>query len=103
MTLLELVKKYRGTAKFNVDGIIDDAREDLVVFMNSEYDAIKDEIINGEVTRYNISAFASNVPTIDVVVKLKTEDEQPDTPATPSTPDTPASGEDTGDTESPAE
>lgn len=86
MTLLELVKKYKGTAKFNVDGIIDDSREDLVVFMNDEYGAIKDEIINGEVTRYRVAAIVGSVPTIDVVVKLKVESEPEPEPVIPDTP-----------------
>lgn len=92
MTLLELVKKYKGTARFNVDGIIDDAREDLVVFMNDEYSAIKDEIINGEVTRYSVSSFVGNAPTIDVVVKPKVTSEpesgqQPEQTAPSNTPE----------------
>lgn len=90
MILLELVKKYKGTAKFNVDGIIDDAREDLVVFMNNEYSAIKDEIINGEVTRYCVAAIVGNIPTIDVVVKPKVESEpEPEPEPEPTVPDTP--------------
>lgn len=98
MTLLELVKKYKGTAKFNVDGIIDDAREDLVVFMNNEYSAIKDEIINGEVTRYCVAAIVGNIPTIDVVVKPKiaSEPEPEQQPATtkPEDPPEPETGDD---------
>ena len=76
MKLIELIEKYKGTAKFDVDTISDGESKDAIVFTNAEHEAVKDEIVNGEIVRYYVSAFVNNAPTINVVVKP--EEKQPE-------------------------
>lgn len=69
MKLIELVQKYKGAVTFDVNNIVDDNSEDVVVFMADEVDAIKDEIVNAEVSKFSVIAFSGGVPTIKVLLK----------------------------------
>lgn len=73
MTLIELVKKYKGDARFDVNSFVDDNSEDVVVFMNNEADAIKENILNAEVVKFRVSGIHDGVPTINVLVREETE------------------------------
>lgn len=74
MTLIELVKKYKGNARFDVNGLVDDNSEDVVVFMTSEAEAIKDTILNAEVVRFCVSGIHDGLPTISVLVREASEE-----------------------------
>lgn len=69
MTLIELVKKYKGDARFDVNGLVDDNSEDVVVFLNTEAEAIKDTILNADVVRFRVSGIHDGLPTINVLVR----------------------------------
>lgn len=69
MTLIELVKKYKGNARFDVNGLVDDNSEDVVVFLNTEAEAIKESILNAEVVRFRVSGIYDGIPTINVLVR----------------------------------
>jgi len=74
MTLKEFVKKYRGTARFDVNAIVDDNVEDVIVFQNTEVDAIKDSILNADVVRFMVFEIASGIPTIKADVRETSAD-----------------------------
>ena len=78
MKLIDLVKAYKGNAKFDVNTVVDDETKDVIVFTNAEIDAVKDEIIGGEIVKFYVSAYINNSPTINVVIKP--EEKTPDTP-----------------------
>ncbi|MCM1090033.1 MAG: hypothetical protein NC413_04265 [Muribaculum sp.] len=71
MKLFELVEKYKGTAKFDVNAVADGENKDMIVFANDERNAVKDEIMNGEVLRYTVTKLVNTTPTISVVIKLE--------------------------------
>lgn len=73
MTLIDLVKKYKGDARFDVNGLVDDNSEDVVVFLNNEAEAIKDTILNADVVRFRVSGIHDGLPTINVLVRETTE------------------------------
>lgn len=75
MTLIDLVKKYKGDARFDVNGLVDDNSEDVVVFLNTEADAIKETILNAEVVRFRVSGIHDGLPTINVLVREATDPE----------------------------
>lgn len=79
MTLVELVKKYKGDARFDVNNFVDDNSEDVVVFMDTEVEAIKENILNAEVVRFRVSGIHDGVPTINVLVREATEPDEPET------------------------
>lgn len=82
MTLIELVKKYKGDARFDVNSVVDDNSEDVVVFLNTEAEAIKESILNAEIVRFRVSGIYDGLPTINVLVRENKESEDPDTPDT---------------------
>lgn len=81
MTLIELVKKYKGDARFDVNSVIDDNSEDVVVFLNTEAEAIKEGILNADVVRFRVSGIHDGLPTINVLVR-DTKEPEPDEPET---------------------
>lgn len=80
MTLKDLVTKYKSDAeaRFDVNILRDDNIEDVVVFMNSEVEAIKDSIVEAEVSRFRVTSFNNGIPTLTVLVR---EAAEPDPPA----------------------
>lgn len=72
MKLQELVKKYKGTARFDVNAIVNDNVEDVIVFHNTEVDALKESILNADVVRFMVSEIVSGVPTIKADVRETT-------------------------------
>lgn len=79
MKLIELVKKYKGEARFDVNRIVEYDDEDVIVFKADEAEAIKDDILNAEVTQFTVTGVSNGVPTISVRVKEAEPTE--DTPA----------------------
>ena len=75
MTLKELVKKYKGTARFDVNAIVNDNVEDVIAFQNTEVDAIKDSILNADVVRFMVYDIISGIPTIKADVRENTTDQ----------------------------
>lgn len=69
MKLQEMVKKYKGTCRFDVNAIVNDNVEDVVGFLNSEIDAIKENIVNADVVRFRVSDICEGIPTIKIDVK----------------------------------
>lgn len=69
MKLQELVKKYKGNARFDVNAIVDDNIEDVIVFQNTEVDALKDSVLNADVVRFTVSEIVSSIPTIKADVR----------------------------------
>lgn len=69
MKLLDLVKKYKGTTRFDVNAVVDDNVEDVVVFLNSEIDAIKENIVNSDVVRFRVTEIVEGIPVIKVDVR----------------------------------
>lgn len=82
MKLSELVKKYKGEVRFDVNRIVDYDDEDVIVFKGSEVEAIKDSILNAEVTQFTVTGVSGGVPTINVRV-LEATDEGNNAPDTP--------------------
>lgn len=82
MTLSELVKKYKGEVRFDVNRIVDYDDEDVIVFKGSEVEAIKDSILNAEVTQFTVTGVSGGIPTINVRV-LEAADEGNNAPDTP--------------------
>lgn len=80
MKLQELVKKYKGNARFDVNAIVDDSIEDVIVFQNTEVDALKDSVLTADVVRFTVSEIVSGVPTIKADVR-ETAPENEDKPA----------------------
>lgn len=78
MTLIELVKKYKGDARFDVNGLVDDNSEDVVVFLNTEAEAIKENILNAEIVRFRVSGIHDGLPTINVLVREGKEPDEPE-------------------------
>lgn len=76
MTLIELVKKYKGNARFDVNSVVDDNSEDVVVFMTAEAEAIKDAILNAEIIRFCVSGVHDGLPTISVLVREAADQEE---------------------------
>lgn len=102
MKLIELIEKYKGNPiLFDVNGITEDGNADIAKFTNTEYKAIKDNILNSEVSKYTVSV--SNTvpakPAIEVVLKAILSEENSEhggessTPTAPSTPGTDSRGE----------
>lgn len=83
LTLLDLVKRYKGDARFDVNILREDNIEDVVVFMGAEADAIKDAVLNAEVSNFRVSAVdKSGIPTLTVLVRETAEPETPDSTPT---------------------
>lgn len=80
MKLQELVKKYKGNARFDVNAIVDDNIEDVIVFQKTEVDALKDSVLTADVVRFTVSEIVSGVPTIKADVR-ETAPENEDKPA----------------------
>lgn len=76
MNLIDLVKSYKGNAKFDVNTVVDDETKDVIVFTNAEIEAVKDEIINGDIVKFFVSAYINNIPTINVIIRP--EEKAPD-------------------------
>lgn len=69
MTLKELIEKCKGPARFDVNNIVDDSPADVVVFMAEEAGAIKDSILDAEVSKFRVSGIYDGIPTISVLVR----------------------------------
>ena len=54
MTLKELVELYDGEASFEVSRAVTGGKEDVVVFSNTDADAIKDDIMASTVKSYSV-------------------------------------------------
>lgn len=79
-TVLELVKKYKGEAKFDVKLLENGDKKNLVSFASGEYEAIKDEILNAEVLHFTSINKNSSVPTIEILIeKLAVKETEPET------------------------
>lgn len=76
MKLQELVKKYKGTARFDVNAIVDDNIEDVIVFQNTEVDALKDGILNADIVRFTVAEIISGIPTIKADVRETAQAEE---------------------------
>lgn len=68
-TVLELVKKYKGEAKFDVKLLENGDKKNLVNFASGEYEAIKDEILNAEVMHFTSINRNSSIPTIEILIE----------------------------------
>lgn len=68
-TVLELVKKYKGEAKFDVKLLENGDKKNLVNFASGEYEAIKDEILNAEVMHFTSINKNSSIPTIEILIE----------------------------------
>lgn len=68
-TVLELVKRYKGEAKFDVKLLEAGDKKNLVNFASGEYGAIKDEILNAEVMHFTSINKNSSVPTIEILIE----------------------------------
>lgn len=82
MTLKELIEKYKGPVRFDVNNIVDDSPTDVVAFMAEEADAIKDSILSAEVSKFRVIGIFDGIPTLSVLVKetaTSPEPTQPDT------------------------
>lgn len=71
MKLIEFVKGYSGSAKFDVDVIGDGEVRDAIVFSEKEYESVKDDILNADVIRYKVTGLINTTPTINFTVKLE--------------------------------
>lgn len=80
-TVLELVKRYKGEAKFDVKLLEAGNKKNLVSFASGEYGAIKDEILNAEVMHFTSINKNSSVPTIEILIE-KLAVEKKDEPVT---------------------
>lgn len=79
-TVLELVKKYKGEAKFDVKLLENGDKKNLVSFVSGEYEAIKDEILNAEVMHFTSINKNSSIPTIEILIeKLVVKETEPET------------------------
>lgn len=79
-TVLELVKKYNGEAKFDVKLLENGDKKNLVSFVSGEYEAIKDEILNTEVMHFTSINKNSSIPTIEILIeKLVVKETEPET------------------------
>ena len=75
MKLSELVSKYKGEVRFDVNRIVDYDDEDVIVFKGDEAGAIKDTILNAEVTQFTVTGVSAGIPTINVrVLEAATEE-----------------------------
>lgn len=84
-TVLELVKRYKGEAKFDVKLLEAGDKKNLVNFASGEYGAIKDEILNAEVMHFTSINKNSSVPTIEILIEklaVEKEDEPVTQPGT---------------------
>ena len=68
-TVLELIKRYRGEAKFDVKLLENGDKKNLVSFASGEYEAIKDEILNAEVLHFTSINKNSSIPTIEILIE----------------------------------
>lgn len=68
-TVLELVKRYKGEAKFDVKLLEAGDKKNLVNFASGEYEAIRDEILNAEVMHFTSINKNSSVPTIEILIE----------------------------------
>ncbi len=68
-TVLELVKRYKGEAKFDVKLLEAGDKKNLVNFASGEYEAIRDEILNAEVMYFTSINKNSSVPTIEILIE----------------------------------
>lgn len=68
MKLIDLVSVYKGEVHFDVNRIVDYNDEDVIVFKGDEAGAIKDTIMNAEVTQFTVTGVSAGVPTINVRV-----------------------------------
>ena len=68
-TVLELVKRYKGEAKFDVKLLENGDKKNLVNFASGEYEAIKDEILNAEVMHFTSINKNSSIPTIEILIE----------------------------------
>lgn len=79
-TVLELAKKYKGEAKFDVKLLENGDKKNLVNFASGEYEAIKDEILNAEVMHFTSINKNSSIPTIEILIdKLAVKETVADT------------------------
>lgn len=79
-TVLELVKRYKGEAKFDVKLSEAGEKKSLVNFASGEYEAIRDEILNAEVIHFTSINKNSSIPTIEILIeKLAVEETESDT------------------------
>ena len=90
-TVLELVKMYKGEAKFDVKLLEAGDKKNLVNFASGEYGAIKDEILNAEVMHFTSINKNSSVPTIEILIeKLAVKETEPGTKEEQETGSTPS-------------
>lgn len=80
MKLSELVSKYKGEVRFDVNRIVDYDDEDVIVFKGDEAGAIKDTILNAEVTQFTVTGVSAGIPTINVRVLEATTEGGSETP-----------------------
>lgn len=79
MTLRELVEKYDGEIMFAVSRAVSGGVEEIVDFSNTEYKAIKDDIISSTVSKYSITTSSTTREiTISVVLDEVVEESASD-------------------------
>lgn len=80
MTLRELVDKYEGEVSFVVGRLISGGVDDIVEFSCADCEAIKDDILDGSVSKYSITtSTTSRITAINVVLEEAKEAPSEDT------------------------
>ena len=86
MTLRELVEKYDGEIMFAVRRAVSGGVDEIVDFSNTEYKAIKDDIISSTVSKYSITTSSTTREiTISVVLDEVAAESVPGTTAEDAT------------------
>lgn len=96
MKLSELVSAYKGEVRFDVNRIVDYNDEDVIVFKGDEAGAIKDTILNAEVTQFTVTGVSAGVPTINVRVLEAAAEEGNSPPAVDGSENKGENGSETG-------
>lgn len=69
MTIKDLMENYKGDLEVVVKQLSEDEAVEVVSFNASEVDAIKDEILNAEISKWFVSA-VNKIPTYAVMTVL---------------------------------
>ena len=92
MTIKDLVSDYKGSIEVSVKKMEEDEAIEVVSFDATEKDAIKDEIMSAEVSKWNVVVGGRVTPTVSISVLIKatttTDTTEPSDPPS-SDPDTP--------------
>lgn len=88
MTIKDLVSDYKGSIEISVKKMEEDEAVEIVSFDATEKDAIKDEIMNAEVSKWNVVVGGRVTPntTISILIKSATTTDTSDPTDPPSDP-----------------